>query len=183
MNGSHTKYHCGKPWRPPHSSCSLVTVLSRRILNNAQGDLTEWAYFTGFHSLVWSFVHSKGLSNEQIIASALHKNWSWVVTFFLTRFYTRVLPIILQARKHKMGWINNKNHCTSLNSKENAPIYQVDIHIKCMFQLVFPPCFQRAGCTQKALHESSVSPFVWTSCTENGCLITSGGRWLENDSM
>ena len=61
-------------------------------------------------------------------------------------------------KEHKMGWINIAK--PTVNSKENAQIYQVDIHIKRMFQLVFPPCFQRAGHTQKALYESLVSPFV-----------------------
>lgn len=54
-----------------------------------------------------------------------------------------------------------------------------------MFQLVYPPCFQRAGRTQTALYESSVSPFVWTSCAENGCSTfflnqqSVGGRRIE----
>ena len=61
-------------WRLPHSSCLLVVVLSRHILNSTQGDLAEWVYFTSFHSLIWSLVHSKRLSNKQIKASALHEN-------------------------------------------------------------------------------------------------------------
>lgn len=72
----------------------------------------------------------------------------------------------MNIKEHKMGWINTAQ--VQIQKKMHGS--QVDICIKRMFQLVFPPCFQRAGRTQKALYESSVSPFVWTSCAENGCL-------------
>ena len=59
----------------------------------------------------------------------------------------------------------------SLNSKENAQIYHVDMHNQIHGPVnISHHVFQRAGGT-KALYESAVSPFVLTNHAESGCTV------------